>query len=284
MSSRMTPLLLFFATAAVAAPPDAPAPVQVQFAKVAPNPDTPGRTTGQARAVVLIHGLALHPISEAKAIKPQMRFWQVPESALVKRLARDADVYAVSYGQNAPIEQLATDSPLPGHVRSLKKAGYRQIVLVGHSAGGLIARHLVEDHPNLGATRVIQVCSPNAGSSWASLRAARAAQQPFLASITRSGRTKALEGRSEKRIPETVEFACVVGSCNLRGDGVVFSKSQWPADLQAQGIPAYSLWCIHWDAMSSTRAVELLSRLVVEPQPRWDAKKVEETRKQILGG
>jgi pimeloyl-ACP methyl ester carboxylesterase len=277
----MPTLLLLLATAQAVSP--APATVQVRFVKVAPHPDTPERTTGQARAVVLLHGLSFHPFREEKAVKPHFHFWQQPDSALVKRLARDADVYAVAYGQNVPVEQLASDPTLPRHLRELRKAGYRQIVLVGHSAGGLIARHLVEDHPELGVTRVIQVCAPNAGSSWASLKTARAAQKPFLTSITRAARQKLLEGRAGKRIPDDVAFACVVGSCNLKGDGLVFSKSQWPADLQAQGVPAFPLWSVHWDAMSSGRAVELLSRLVVEPLPRWDAKQVEEARKKLLG-
>src|SRR5581483_2036375 len=113
----MTPLLLTFmlAPATDAAPPR----VQAQFVKLAPYPDTPGRTVGQPRAVVLIHGLALHPLSEEKAVKPRLRFWQAADAPLVKRLARDADVYAFAYGQNLPVEQIAADSPLPGHVREL---------------------------------------------------------------------------------------------------------------------------------------------------------------------
>jgi pimeloyl-ACP methyl ester carboxylesterase len=257
--------------------------VQTLFQKAAPEPGGHGTPQPRERAVVLIHGLGLHPLSHEKAVKPRLRSWQQPESALVHRLARDSDVYSLAYGQNASVEQIATSSDVPRHIRGLKSAGYREIVLVGHSAGGLIARHLAEDNPGLGITRVIQVCAPNAGSAWAGLKTARAAQGPFLASLTRSGRQKVLDERAGKRIPDGVAFACVVGSCGVGGDGIVQSRSQWSADLQAQGVPAFPLRTTHREAMTTARAAELLGRLVVEPLPRWDARKVVETRKALLG-
>lgn len=279
--------------AAVAAPTaTTPPAVPTIFVKVGPTSTPTERSPGQPRAVVLIHGLSLHPLKQDKAIQARLRPWQQSDSALVRRLAQDSDVYALAYGQSASIDHIASSPRLLDHVRSLRKAGYTDVVLVGHSAGGLLARQLVEDNPRLGVTRVIQVCAPNAGSSWAGLKTARAAQIPFLACLTRTGRTEALQTRAERRIPQDVAFACVVGSCTTisaktpalaRGDGVVCCRSQWSADLQVQGIPAYPLRVTHWEAMTSARGIDLLSRLVVKPQPRWKDTRVVETRKNLLG-
>jgi pimeloyl-ACP methyl ester carboxylesterase len=263
-----------------------PAPVQIQtlFVKVGPMPGVSGRSPNQDRAVVLIHGLGLHMISSEKPVKAYLRSWQQSDHPLVRRLAQDSDVYALSYGQNLPLGEIAASPEILRHVRSLKTAGYKQVVLIGHSAGGVIARELVEDNPDLGVTRVLQVCSPNEGSGWAALRTARAAQMPFLVSLTRTGREKVIDLRYPgKRIPDSVEFVCVVGSCRLRGDGVVSTRSQWSAELQAQGVPAYSMRTTHWDAMTNSRTPDLLGRLVVEPMPRWDEAKVVETRKALIG-
>lgn len=259
------------------------APIQIHFEKVAPQSPASGRTPSQDRAVVLIHGLGLHLISADKALHPALRSWQLPQSPLVRRLAQDSDVYALSYSQNATVEEIASSGELRRHLRQLNAAGYKQIVLVGHSAGGLIARQLVEDHPDLGVTRVLQICTPNAGSSWASLKTARGAQKSFLSSLTRSRRTETLEHRMHKRIPDSVDFACVIGSCHLKGDGIVFSRSQWSNDLQEQGIPAFPLRTTHWDAMTNSRTPELIGKLVVEPLPRWERSRVVQQRRLLLG-
>ena len=49
------------------------------------------------------------------------------------------------------------------------------------------------------------------------------------------------EARRDRRIPEGVQFACVVGTGTRGGDGLVARESQWPEDLQRQGIPAVAL-------------------------------------------
>jgi pimeloyl-ACP methyl ester carboxylesterase len=280
-------MFLPFAMTLLTVPPAMSAPaakVQTLFVKVGPMPGVSGRSPGQDRAVVLIHGLGLHMISSEKPVKAYLRNWQQSDHPLVRRLAQDSDVYALAYGQNLPLEEIVSSPEVLRHLRSLKEAGYKQVILVGHSAGGLIARQLVEDHADLGVTRVVQVCSPNEGSGWAALRTARAAQMPFLVSLTRSGREKVIDQRyPAKRIPESVEFACVVGSCRLRGDGVVSTRSQWSAELQAQGVPAYSIRTTHWDAMTNSRIPDLLARLAIEPMPRWDEAKVIEARMTLIG-
>lgn len=268
---------------AQAPPPVAATAVDTLFVKVGPNPKVPGRSKNQQRAVILIHGLGLHILQAERIQKARLRSWQQADSPMVRRLGQEADVYSLAYGQNVAVEKVCESSLLLRHIQALRAAGYLHIVLVGHSAGGLIARQVVEDHPRAGVTRVIQICSPNAGSVWAALKTARSAQTAFLTSLTRGARQKALEERAGKRIPAEVEFVCVIGSTRVGGDGVVVPRAQWSGDLQAQGVPAYPLRTTHWDAMHSPRTADLLARLVSEPQPRWDAEKVARERKQLLG-
>ena len=110
---------------------------------------------------------------------------------------------------------------LPGfadNLRKLKQLGYTDLVLVGHSAGGLVARHFVEDYPDAGVTKVVQVCTPNGGSFWANFRVGvRKSQRAFLGSLTRDGREQCLRERGDKRIPPSVDFVCLVG--NRAGEG-----------------------------------------------------------------
>src|SRR5262245_21847483 len=82
---NMTALLLAVSTLPLApAPLPAPAtardPVASLFVKVGPNPLVPGRSPGQGRAVVLIHGLALHPFSLDKITHSVLRTWQKSDS------------------------------------------------------------------------------------------------------------------------------------------------------------------------------------------------------------
>jgi len=279
--------------------------VDIEFVQVAPQPRDAKqfqRSPGQDRAVVLIHGLRLHPFSTSNVNKAEMSSWQKPKSSMVTTLAKDADVYALAYSQNAALDTIAELPEVVGRVRELKKLGYRDIVLVGHSIGGVLARHLVEDHPELGVTKVIQVASPNAGSTWAKASwGVRKNQEAFLESITHEGREKSLTGRAAKKIPDGVAFVCVV--CRIpitvdaavevgkwdvevaskRGDGVVSCRCQWSADVQAQGIPAILLDHAHFTAMRSSSTAEALARLIREPPGRWNVEQVNGARMKILG-
>jgi hypothetical protein len=263
------------------------APVDTQFIQVAPAPPkgaeaTISRSFAQDRAVVLIQGLNLHLLNHQLAARPEMRFWQQSGSVLVKTLAHDADVYAFSYAQTAPINDIAELPDLGANVARLRQAGYTEIVLVGFSAGGLIARHFVEDHPMAGVARVVQVCTPNAGSPMAKLPVAvGAAQKPFLHSLTTQSRGQVLEQRRDRRIPEHVDFVCVIGNGLLFSDGMVSTHSQWPDDLQAQSVPAVSIITEHWLALRGERAAQLIARLVRERQPRWDAAQIAAMRKRL---
>jgi pimeloyl-ACP methyl ester carboxylesterase len=197
---------------------------------------------------------------------------------------------------------------LSEHVRRLKAAGYQEIILVGHSAGGLLARYFVEDHPHAGVTKVIQVCSPNGGSTWGKFKlGVREVQEPFLNSLTKGQRRDALQQREDKRIPEHIEFVCLVGQMNVGmdadlggligdsrelwltyhaacGDCILSIESQWPEDLQQQGIPAYPLPVAHFTAMFTRSAALRLAELVVQPQPRWTSTKVADAQRVIATG
>lgn len=274
----MQPAVFLFGFVIAAAPN-----IETQFVQVAPvKPERRWWTPTRSRAVVLIHGLQIHPFSKTNVTRPHLHSWQKPGCLLVKHLAAEADVFAFSYGQTVSADDIAECPALAANLRRLKQQGYREIVLIGHSAGGVIARQFIEDHPDSGVTKVIQVCAPNGGSGWAMWPTVRGNQLDFLESLTKPARSRSLAERKDKRIPATIEFVCVVGTGAVVGDGMVLTRSQYPPDLQRQGIPAYPFNGTHWTALRSPRGVELLTRLVRQPQPRWDARRIADLRRQLL--
>jgi pimeloyl-ACP methyl ester carboxylesterase len=257
--------ILFAATLWPAAPP---AGVAALFARVGPTPLLVARTPGQARAVVLIHGLGLAPFQRDKAVRAALRDWQKPDSPLVVQLGRNADVYAFAFSQTAPVEEVAARARLGPHVGVLRAMGYKEIILVGHSAGGLIARHLVEDEPACGVTRVVQVCTPNRGCPFAGLKVGCLEQIDFLLSLSLTRRAMVLRQRADRRLPAGLEMVCIIGAWALGSDGIVSRSSQWPEDLRRQGVPAYLAPAYHSSAMGNPAVVELIDHLVRTPQPR----------------
>jgi pimeloyl-ACP methyl ester carboxylesterase len=261
-------------------------PLPTQFVQVAPDFREAAdavRSAGRERAVVLVHGLLAHPFSKNNVARADLHSWQKPGAALVQRLGRDSDVYAFAYAQTVAADAVAGRSDLADCVRLLRLHGYTEVILVGHSAGGLIARTLVEDRPDVGVTKVVQVCVPNGGSGWATLQAVRSNQVEFLSSLTKSARQRAAAERGDRTIPPGVEFVCVVGTGTVVGDGLVNCRCQWPEDLQRQGVPAVALAATHWTAVRGAKGIELLARLVREPQPRWDIEQVRAARKRLGG-
>jgi pimeloyl-ACP methyl ester carboxylesterase len=252
----MVPALL--AALAVATPP----PVEGLWAKVSP-PRTP-----KNRVVVLVPGLFLNPLDAELSAKPVFRRWQQPDSELVKALAADSDVYAFTYNQVAPLEATATACGLGKRVRDLRLRGYSEVVLVGHSAGGLLARHLVEDEPKCGVDRLIQVAAPNTGSPLAALKTAKAVQRPFLSSLGLDHRRALLKKRDELLVPERVEMACVVCRWLAGCDGIVSLSSQYSECLQKQGVPAFRVRAGHSSAMSDDDVIRLVATLAKGPIPR----------------
>lgn len=259
--------------------------IETSFIQVAPAKEQGHwwNAPGKMRAVVLIHGLLVHPFSKTNVTRPHLHSWQKSDCLLVKRLAQEADVFAFSYAQTVTADEIAECPELEKHIRKLHEDGYREIVLIGHSAGGVIARQLIEDHPDCGVTKVIQVCAPNVGSGWAKWQMVRANQIEFLDSLTKPARRRSLSQRADKEIPPHIDFACVVGTGTVVGDGMVSNRSQYPPDLQKQGIPAYPFHNMHWMVLRSQKGVELVARLVREPQPRWDEKQVAAVRRQLPG-
>jgi pimeloyl-ACP methyl ester carboxylesterase len=260
-------------------------PVEVEFVQVAPQLRPAGewrRSAGERRAVVLIQGLMVQPFSNEKVLRAALRDWQKPGSQLVKRLAADSDVFAFAYGQNVPVDEIADHPALWGGLLRLRALGYREVVVVGYSAGGLIARRLVEEYPDAGVTKVVQVCAPNAGSGWAKVHGVRKNQRAFLQSLTKEDRRRELTSRLDVSIPDDVEFVCVVGTGAVAGDGIVSSRSQWSPDLQAQGVPAVAVATDHLSAVRHSAGVAKIAELVVTPQPRWSPAKVAAARKAIL--
>jgi pimeloyl-ACP methyl ester carboxylesterase len=251
--------------------------IEAHFVQVHPEPAAGGsleRTPGRDRAVVLIHGLKLHPFSAGAAGRAGFHRWQQPGSAMVLELGAAADVFAFAYAQTAPVEEIARLELFERSIARLKALGYPEVVLVGHSGGGLIARQFVEDRPEAGVTKVIQACAPNLGSSWASWTCAvRAAQEPFLRSFTREARLRSLRERQGKEIPAAVEFLCLIADGTGTGDWVVSDRSQWPVDLRAQGIPAVRLVATHRGILTR-RGARRVAELVSKPCPRWSREAV----------
>ena len=235
------------------------------------------------RAIVLLHGLTPHPFSEKKANAPVSPSWQEADSRIGKALSEHGSLHAFSYSQNVPVQEIP--KALRPHVAGLRKSGFKEIVLVGFSAGALIVRQFVEDHPEAGVTRVIQVSPPNEGSDWGRIaRMVRESQEVFVRSLKYDAREKFLSERAEKgvRIPPKIEFVVVMGTLVGRGDTTVTRKSQWPERLRKQGIPVYPVSVVHTYAMRSKACAMLLSKLVSTPQPRWSPKEVEVAEKEIF--
>jgi pimeloyl-ACP methyl ester carboxylesterase len=176
------------------------------------------------------------------------------------------------------VDRIAEVPALRLGVLRLKLLGYEDIVLLGHSAGGIIVRQFAEDHPDAGVTKVIQVCAPNGGSLFAKLNLVAPSQRPFVASLTEAARQQTAQERGGKLLPKQVQCLCVVGFGTGSGDGVVACKCQWPEDLQAQGVPVARLKVLHWVVMASADSAKSLAGYVCQDHPRWSEDEVASAR------
>jgi hypothetical protein len=262
--------------------PGAPA-VDSFCLQAAPAREQWTRSPNRTQAVVLIHGFHYH-ISNKNVPKAELRPWQKNDSPIVKELAKSSDVFVFAYGQNVPLDVVVQDSTLAASVKRIRALGYRDIVLVGHSAGGLIARHFVEDRPDAGVTKVIQVCAPNGGSPLATTLGAKS-QKPFLECLTKEHREKCLALRADKKIPEAVQFVCVVARTGKTAttDGVVPCACQWTPDLHKQGIGAIFVIGTHREVVREPKLIETVASLVREKQERWTPQRIETVKKEIGG-
>lgn len=248
-----------------------------QQAKFDATPVEPKVT--KPRGVLLVHGLQLHPLRPEKATRPEPHDWVNPKAELVQALGRDFDVYAFSYAQTLPVDLVSLSAGLRAGVEALTRAGYKDVVLIGHSAGGIVARQFVERFPKAGVTKVIQVGSPNAGSLLAMIDVGLPKPQvPFIKSL--APRSRAAAGM----LPDGVEACCVVCKVpRLPGDTMVPLVSQWPDDLRRQGVPAALVAVNHFEAMKAPHAVQTIAELARERLARWTPEQVEQGRQILFG-
>ena len=274
----------------------APTPVPASAGAVATElwqvaPDTsavpwaaPAKAGEKARAVVLIPGLHVHPLRPAKVAVPERRPWQEPKSELVKALAKDSDVFAFGYAQTVSVDEVAQSQGLRDAVARLRKVGYKEVALVGHSAGGVVARQFAERNPDAGVTKVVAVGAPFAGAEAATFRVGYPkVQKPFVQSLTPEARAEAVKA-NKSPLGKDVQFACVV--CKLKRvetDGLVATRSQWPEELQRVGVPAVLSEVSHFDAMQNVATAKTIADLVRERVTRWGPDETEKARKVLFG-
>lgn len=249
-----------------------PARPETRFIQVYPALKQPAqfiRSEGRHRAVVLIHGYWLH-FSKTRVGRAMFKVWQDKDSPLVTTLGKDSDVFAFAYGQTVSVEEIAHLPSLREGISKLRRLGYREIVLLGHSAGGLVAREFAEDFPRVGVTKVVQVCAPNGGSVYAEVGLIPKNQKSFVSSLSPTARARCLLERADKKIPTGVQFVCVVGL----EDSLVPCRCQWTRDLQDQGVPVIRLKAGHRQIMRQTSLARKLAEVVRAPQLRWKAEEV----------
>jgi pimeloyl-ACP methyl ester carboxylesterase len=253
-------------------------------------PDVHGRAgwlnnpRAKDRALLLIPGLKIHPLRPGRCARPERHSWQEPTSDLVRTLAPDFDVFAFGYAQTAPLEAVVHAPGLHNAIDHLKKAGYKEIVLVGHSAGGVIARLFTAAYPDAGVTKIITVASPHTGAEAANLQIGYPrAQAPFIQSLAPNVRAAAKVSLSAKP-DEAVQMACIICKLHrLDTDGLVSLASQWPEDCRACGVPAVVVSISHWDAMLNPASAKVIGELAREKLARWTGEEVEKAQRVLFG-
>jgi pimeloyl-ACP methyl ester carboxylesterase len=234
-------------------------------------------------AVLLVQGLYLRLLRPEKVAEAELQDWQRPRADLVKELASDFDVYSFGYAQTAPLDVVASTEGMRQRVAALKAAGYEKIVLVGHSAGGVIARQFVERYPTAGVTKIIQVACPNEGAVFASIGIGLPKPQVgFIKSLIPETRREACKACTTP-VPKDVEFAVVV--CKYKryqGDTIVDVTSQWPDDLQKMGVPAVLVSASHNAAVKDAATIAEIGALARGKLTRWNEGEVAEARKVLF--
>jgi pimeloyl-ACP methyl ester carboxylesterase len=234
------------------------------------------------KAVLLVHGLYLQILRPEKAGRPETQDWQKPRAPLIKELSPDFDVFTFAYAQTLPVDAVSLSWGLRAEVARLKKAGYEEIILIGHSAGGIVSRQFVERFPNTGVTKVIQVATPNDGSDYATIKLGiPKLQLPYLQSLAPESRQLAIA--RPRKLPEGIDFCCVVcKGGNRQSDTIVSFSSQWPVELQKQGVPAVLVPSYHNEAMKADAPVKAIGELAREKLARWTREEVEQGRKVLF--
>lgn len=234
------------------------------------------------RAVLLVHGLYLQIIRPERAGRPETQDWQRARAPLIRELSPDFDVFTFAYAQTLPVDAVSLSLGLRAEVARLKKAGYEEIILIGHSAGGIVARQFIERFPDTGVTKVIQVATPNDGSDYATIRLGiPKIQLPYLQSLAPESRQ--LPIARPRKLPADIEFCCVVcKGGNRKSDTIVSFSSQWPEELQKQGVPAVLVPSYHNEAMKADAPVKVIGEVAREKLARWNKQEVEQGRKVLF--
>ena len=254
--------------------------------RVSPEPTgawVRGVTVRKDRAVILIHGMKVYPFRTHKTEQAVRHDWQEAGSQLVVALSKDADVFAFAFAQTLPVDLIAHSPALRGAVKRFNDAGYREVVLVGHSAGGLVARLFAEHYPD-GLTKVILVATPHVGTEIANTPVGYPkCQAPFVHSLSPEARTMA--NRDNKRlIPPRVQVVSVVSKLRgIEADGLLSVATQWPPLLQQQGIPAVLVHDSHWTILRTPAGVKAVAGLVRDPLVRWTPEQVQVARGILFG-
>jgi hypothetical protein len=235
----------------------------------------------QRAAALLIPGLYPHPIRPEKALEPEMHEWCESPSPLVTNLAGSMDVFAFGYAQTTPLDAVCLSFGLRVSIEKLKAAGYEQIVLIGHSAGGIIARQYIERFPAAGVSKIVQISSPNTGSELADIKFGLPRTQiPFIKSIGTVARKDVVYAA----LPKDFQFACVVCKVpRLSNDFMVNLDSQWSEDLRKQGVPAVLVGVNHIDAPKSPTSAPVIADLVRGKLTRWTPEQTRTAEGIIFG-
>jgi Alpha/beta hydrolase family len=253
--------------------------------RVSPVPTGSWLGVGQRkdRAVILIHGLKLYPLRPEKVEQAVPHDWQEAGSQLVVALAKDADVFAFSFAQTLPVDLVAHAPALRGAVKRFNDAGYREVVIVGHSAGGVVARLFAENYPD-GLTKVILVAAPHAGTEVAKTTVGYPkCQAPFVHSLSPEVRG-AVNRQNKRSIPPRVQVVSVVSKLRgIEADGLLSVGTQWPPLLQQQGIPAVLAYDSHWTVLRTPAGVKAVAGLVRDPLVRWTPEQVQVARAVLFG-
>ncbi len=202
----------------------------------------------QTEGVVLIHGLGRTRLSMwPMARRLRAAGWQVAIASYPsRRLTIEAAAERVA-------DQVASHAV---------EHGWRCVNLVGHSLGGLIARHLFLHRPDLNIDRVVQMGTPNGGTAaarrlqpWAVPRAVLgpvlgqvAGMPPEVATMTPIG---SIAGT---RTPRWLSRAFALDGPN---DGLVTARSAWAGSGDRAALGE-----LHTFLPVSARAARLVSRFL----------------------
>jgi hypothetical protein len=251
--------------------------------QVAPEARQAGSSSFQKtrdRAVLLVPGMSLHPLKPALTTQPEFHTWQVPNCDLVCTLAKDADVYSFAFAQTTSLDCIAQSQRLRDSVAAIRNLGYREIVLIGHSAGGLIGRLFVEANPDSGITKLIMVSTPHSGSERANLNSGYPkSQAAFIKSLAPEARLAV----PPLPLDDKLEVVSVVSKLKrTQGDGLVKIQSQWPEQYRQQGVPAVLVTGSHTEPMVSPEGVKAIGELARERLTRWLPEEVEMARRSLF--